>query len=164
MGACEEAFLDLEADRLDLRLDLLDVLEVPPLDLLVVGDPRVVQDRFEENLPRLLRREFPTRSWTVGPSAARAPSPALLSADGFNVRVQLLPATAGWAAWRRVPTQRRPVFAELCGRPPDPRAYRRVPAATEDTWHSQLAHQAGDVPDAAHCFGLVADAVDAIQR
>jgi hypothetical protein len=79
------------------------------LDLLVVGDARAVTARFEAQLPRLLRREFPTRSWTVAPSAVRAPSPALLGADGLNVRVQLLPATAGWAAWRRVPTQQRSV-------------------------------------------------------
>jgi hypothetical protein len=191
------------------------------LDLLVVGDARAVTARFEVELPRLLRREFPTRSWAVAPSAARAPSPALLRADAFNVRVQLLPATAGWAAWRRVPTQRRPVglryddlpdavnlsvptvegfaamklaawedrqaprdlfdlaglttldaftsgtlevFTELCGRPPDPNAYRWVPAATGGSWYSQLAHQAADIPDAAHCLGFVSDAVDAMQR
>lgn len=168
------------------------------LDLLVVGDSRAVNDRFEDDLPRVLRREFPTWSWTVAP-AARSPSPALLSADGFNVRVQLVPATAGWASWRRVPTRRRPVglryddlpdavdlsvptvegfaamklaawenrqtprdlfdlaglttlnafttgtldvFVELCDRPPDLYAYRRLPVATADSWHSQLAHQA----------------------
>ena len=44
------------------------------LDLLVVGDySRAVNGRFEDDLPRLLRREFPTRSWTVAPSAARSP-------------------------------------------------------------------------------------------
>lgn len=79
------------------------------LDLLVVGNPPTVHAWFEVELPRELRREFPTRSWVVAPSAARVPSPALLSADGLNVRVQLLPATAGWAAWRHVPTQRQPI-------------------------------------------------------
>lgn len=191
------------------------------LDLLVLGDPRTVSARFEVNLPRALRREFPTRSWAVAPSAARAPSPALLSADGFNVRVQLLPATAGWAAWRHVPTQRQPVdlryedlpesvdlavptihgfaamklaawedrraprdlfdlaglasmdaytattasaFVDLCGRQPDEQAYRHIPEVTHDSWHSQLAHQAAELPDAARCLTLVAEAVDAMRQ
>lgn len=91
-------------------------LTVPPwlrlsedLDLLIVGNPHTVNARLEVGLPRELRREFPTRSWAVAPDAVRAPSPALLSADGLNVRVQMLPATAGWAAWRHVPTKRQPV-------------------------------------------------------
>jgi len=79
------------------------------LDLLVVGKARTVKARFEEEIPRLIRREFPTRSWVVAPSGARAPSPALLNADGFNIRMQLLPAAGGWAAWKRVPTEQRPV-------------------------------------------------------
>jgi predicted nucleotidyltransferase component of viral defense system len=190
------------------------------LDLLIVGDPRTVPARLELELPRALRREFPTRSWTVAPSAARTPSAALLSADGFNVRVQLVPATAGWAAWRRVPTQRQPVdlryedlpvsvdlavptvqgfaamklaawedrraprdlfdlaglasmdaytattlsvFVDLCGRPPDDHAYHVVPESTDHSWHSQLAHQAADLPEAARCLALVAEAVDAMQ-
>jgi hypothetical protein len=41
---------------------------------------------------------------------------------------------------------------------------RRVPARMGDGWHSQLAHQAADVPDAVHCLVLVSDAVDAMQR
>lgn len=73
------------------------------LDLLLAGDPLEQRVRLEDGLLEQLRREFPTRAWEVAPSVARAPTPALLRADGFVVRVQLLPATGGWAAWTRVP-------------------------------------------------------------
>lgn len=79
------------------------------LDLLLTGDARGVRERLEEGLPRLVRREFPNRSWEVAPTNARAPTPALFRANGFLVHVQLFPATGGWAAWQRVPTAVRPV-------------------------------------------------------
>jgi hypothetical protein len=73
------------------------------LDLLLVGDPLEQRVRLEDGLLQQLCREFPTRAWEVAPSVARAPTSALLRADGFVVRVQLLPTTGGWAAWTRVP-------------------------------------------------------------
>lgn len=137
------------------------------------------------------------------------------------MRIQLLPASGGWAAWKRVPSKpqavdlryedlpgsvdlavptlegfaamklaawedrRAPrdlfdlaglatqnaftagaadVFAELCGRPPDPRAYRQLPASTNDGWSTQLSHQARAVPAPAACLSLVSDAIDALRR
>jgi predicted nucleotidyltransferase component of viral defense system len=54
------------------------------------------------------------------------------------------------------------IFVQLCARPPEPRNYRRLPAATRARWYDQLGHQTAEVPDPAACLATVAAAVDAM--
>lgn len=79
------------------------------LDLLVLSDRAVVAQWCERALPVALHREFPDAAWVLGPTRARSPAPALFQGGGASVRVQLLPVSGGWAAWRRVPRERRAV-------------------------------------------------------
>lgn len=87
------------------------------LDLLVVEDLRGTRQRYEEGVLGLLRREFPEAIWLVAPSSVRPPAPAMLAAGPSRVRVQLLPAAAEWAAWRRVPVERRAVALRYADTP-----------------------------------------------
>lgn len=79
------------------------------IDLLVVTDASAVRVALEERLPRLPRREYPDAAWVVAPTRSPSPAPALLSSQSAQVQVQFLTARGGWAAWRRVPTERRAV-------------------------------------------------------
>lgn len=54
------------------------------------------------------------------------------------------------------------VFRALVGRPPDRRAYKRVPDAARHAWEHQLSHQAPHVPAAETCMELVREALEAI--
>lgn len=60
-------------------------------------------------MPRALRREYPDTTWTLLPTQARPPTPALIDGGGPKVRIQLLPASREWKAWADVPTETRPV-------------------------------------------------------
>lgn len=79
------------------------------LDLMVVGDLPEVAAMLERRLPREVRREYPDAGWVTGPTQARPPAPALLSAEGVIVRVQLLPTTGAWASWAQLPVEHRGV-------------------------------------------------------
>lgn len=79
------------------------------LDMLVVGDHATVAERLERRLPRLVHREYPDAVWTVAPTQIRAPAPAQITGGGANVSVQLLPGAGAWAAWQRVPVERRDI-------------------------------------------------------
>lgn len=73
-------------------------------------DRRAVAQRLDEELPRLLRREFPRSSWDPPLSAVRSATPGqFVSGSGLRVRIQLLDSQGDHHDLASWPVEIRPV-------------------------------------------------------
>jgi predicted nucleotidyltransferase component of viral defense system len=77
---------------------------------LYTDDRKATATTLTEQLPRLLRREFPGTTWDPALTAVRAVDPArLVTRDGIQVRVQLL-STAEHRELASWPTETKPLM------------------------------------------------------
>lgn len=118
---------------------------------------RTVARSLDDQLPRLLRREFPGLSWDPPLSLVRSVAAGqMVSRDGMRVRVQVLDSRGGHHDLGRWPTEARPIDLR----------YRDLPASVELTVPTLTAfaamktiawldrHTARDLYDLAGLAGL----------
>jgi hypothetical protein len=85
------------------------------IDLIAIGQRRVVARVLEQELLRATRREFPGLRWEPLLTTVRDTEPAaLITSDGLSVRVQLL-GSEGYPPW---PTSGQPLLQRYSDAPP----------------------------------------------
>lgn len=120
-------------------------------------DRRRVAEILDDQLPSLLRREFPGTTWDPPLSAVRAVDPAeLASREGMRVRIQLLDSGGGHQDLARWPTEVRTI--DLRYRDLPDRATLRVPTLAAFAAMKTIAwadrHTARDLYDLARIAGI----------